>query len=187
MTDQIPQPPTLYPDGIFTAITTGILDATETFIVFDNITTNSLTVGSSSDNYWFEGPKLVGNSSGSFFGEGVCIFENFAIVGSSGNESSNYANIYENIGGLWTLVETLNPGSFVYFGTSVAIVSYSTIQTALISAGSYNTIGGVYVYQNTGSGWSQVTVLTPSDNIGSSNFGSSISESPSLVFISIQT
>lgn len=135
---------------------------------------STLIVGSASNSEWFEGAKLVYGINGLSQGFSCSLYGDYAIVGGA-NTSSNSALIYQNTNGIWSLVTRLTQTGGIAFGQAVSIVSSGSTQTAIVGASQDNTqIGSVYVYQNTGSGWTQITVLTPSDNIGTSFFGTSV-------------
>jgi len=97
---------------------------------------------------------------------------------------SEHVWIYQGInGGLlpsdWTqdiIIPSPNLPTDTGFGNAVSLLTTGTIQTLLIGQFQDNSgVGAVWVYQNVGSGWNANTKIIPSDNIGHSLFGYSVS------------
>jgi hypothetical protein len=102
---------------------------------------------------------------------------------SQDNSYVGAAWIYKGINGggspsNWSEVIKIVPNDIIgnsSFGTSVSLVVSGNIQTALIGGPLDNGVGAAWIYQNTGSGWTEITKIISTDNIGSSNFGFSVS------------
>jgi hypothetical protein len=143
--------------------------------------TTDLVIGTNSE--WFQGPKLIGTDAiGSAGSQGTSTFitGDYAIVGGTGdNNSIGAAWGYQKIDGIWTQINKLVPNDNIgeaQFGTSCFIVDNGSTQTALIGGPDDNSgVGAVWAFQNTGSGWSQVSKISPTDYIGLPHFGYSVS------------
>jgi hypothetical protein len=137
-----------------------------------------------------QGPKLTPSNEfggGSAFGDSVALSAdgNTALIGGpvDGGAGTSYSQtgavwVYTRTGSTWTeqakLTATYKPGGA--FGSSVALSADGS--TALIGSGSPGDglAGAAWVFTRSGTTWTEQTKLTaPSDEIGTSDFGSSVS------------
>ena len=121
----------------------------------------------------------IGTSS---FGSGVSLVVSGGVqtlvIGGPSDNGVGAAWIYQNTGSGWTEITKIIPSDNTGnsgFGNSVSLVVSGTTYTAIIGGPNDNSgLGAVWIYQNTGSGWTEVTKIIPSDNIGASSFGTSV-------------
>ncbi len=144
---------------------------------------------------WSQLQKLVASdrASSDNFGKTVDVNGNYAIVGAHLEDqdadglntlsSAGSAYVFELSGGTWTqqqkLVASDRTGSD-QFGTSVAISDYYAIVGASLEdedADGANTISGTgstYIFERSGSSWSQQQKIVASDRAINDRFGNSI-------------
>ena len=134
--------------------------------------------------------KLTPSDGPSGFGDSISISGNTAIVGAySDNDLGTYsgsAYVFRNTGSGWTQVAKLTasdggPGDF--FGFSVSIQGTTAIIGATWDGDLGEHSGSAYVFEETGSGWTQVAKLTASDGAAYEVFGGSVSLSGSTVIV----
>jgi hypothetical protein len=137
-----------------------------------------------------QGPKITPSDEfggGSAFGDSVALSAdgNTAVIGGpdDGGSGTSYSNtgavwIYTRTGSTWTeqakLTAPYKPGGA--FGASVALSADGN--TALIGSGSPGDgfPGAAWVFTRSGTTWTeQAKLAAPSDEIGNSDFGSSVS------------
>ena len=118
-------------------------------------------------------------SSGSF-GESVSIFGDYAIVGAPdflGGDDTTYtgrARIYHRDAGTWTLQDELDANSNK-FGSSVDIGEDFAIVGASGGISANGTFAGAaYIFQRTGSTWTEVEKLVPAGTPWFATFGSAV-------------
>ena len=118
-------------------------------------------------------------SSGSF-GESVSIFGDYAIVGAPdflGGDDTTYtgrARIYHRDAGTWTLQDELDANSNK-FGSSVDIGEDFAIVGASGGISANGTFAGAaYIFQRTGSTWTEVEKLVPAGTPWFAEFGSAV-------------
>jgi hypothetical protein len=99
-------------------------------------------------------------------------------------------HVFVRTGSTWTMQQTLRAsgsgaGSRIQFGTSVALSGDTALVGASsdVAAGS-DSRGSVYVFERTGSTWSEVQKLTGAENNGRFGFGHRIALSGSTAIIS---
>jgi len=153
-------PPLIPPSETFSAVSANISKI------------NNLTIGDSSQLTWISGPLL------NTFGTNVAINNNIALVGNpNGNTVSVFTYNQESI---WSNTATLTPPDLIgdsFFGFSLAITVNGLTQTIAVGGTGDNTnIGAVWIYQNTGSGWTEIIKIIPPSTgpnayIGTPNFG----------------
>jgi FG-GAP repeat len=133
---------------------------------------------------WSQDAKLTSldGAAGDAFGHVVSISGSSAIVGAPYDEDhgtySGAAYIFENDGSAWSQAGKLtavDAAANDFFGNSVSISGSTAIVGAYRDAdhGSYS--GSAYVFENDGSGWTQVAKFTASDAAASDVFGTSVS------------
>ena len=121
-------------------------------------------------------------TAGDFFGCPVSISDNFAIVGSYGDDDngsySGSAYIFERNGSTWSQVAKLTASDgaandlFGYWGISI----YGGYAIVL-------SIKSAYIYEKSGSDWNQAAKLTASDGVAGDIFGGSVSISGDYVIV----
>ncbi|OQY29002.1 MAG: hypothetical protein B6244_05535 [Candidatus Cloacimonetes bacterium 4572_55] len=125
-------------------------------------TTGSVSVFHKAGNSWVEQQKLRASdqSYGDFFGRSISIYNDYAIVGATGNddngEGSGSAYIFKREGSTWVekVKLTASDGAAEdFFGVSVAIASDYAIVGSDIS---------VYIFQRNGNNWTEQQKLTVS-------------------------
>ncbi len=135
---------------------------------------------------WTQRGKLTASNAapGDFFGDSVAISGSTAVVGAPGqNSSTGAAYVFERTGTKWTQRAKLTasnaaPGDF--FGDTVAISD----STAVVGAPLKNSsTGGAYVFERTGTAWSQQARLTDPDAAHGDFFGSSVAISGSTAVV----
>ena len=123
-------------------------------------------------------------ATGNFLGFNVAISGDTAIAGAprnvvNGNPNRGAAYVYVRTGTTWTQQQKLissDGGANDQFGYSVAVFG----DTAAV--GMYNdqdligtrSRGFVYIFQRTGTTWTQTQVLNPSDHVAGDTFGISL-------------
>ena len=166
----IPPGPLIPPSANFSSVSASLAEINDSLDV-GTLTTETLTISDQSE--WLLGPFL-GNAN---HGE-MALFDNIAIVG---NPTEDLATIYTFANNSWilnnvVLIPSDNIG-FANFGAYVAVITSGTTSTAIIGGTTdNNSIGAAWVYQNTGSGWTEVVKIIPPSSgpyayITSPNFG----------------
>lgn len=117
-----------------------------------------------------------------YFGYSVSIEGNIAIVGAPWNDdlgiNSGSVYIFQNSGSGWEQVEKLLPDDGAEgdeFGISVSISGDIVIIGAFHDDDKGHNSGSAYIFQNNGSGWTQIAKLLASDGEGGEEFGVSVS------------
>lgn len=129
----------------------------------------------------FQQAKLTasGGAEGNDFGTSVAISGSTAVVGAP-DSPIGAAYVFVRSGGVWSQEAELTPSDGVigdFFGYSVAI-SGSTVVVGAFDARSG--FGAAYVYERSGTTWSQQAELSPSDGDG---FGFSVAISGSTIAV----
>lgn len=134
---------------------------------------------SRSGTTWSFVQKLVASdyAAGHYFGIGVGIRQNRAVVGADGNEA---VYVFEPSGSTWVETQKLTASDSVAgdaFGTTIAVDSDG--ETFLVGApyddtGSNTDQGSAYVFSWTGTNFSQQQKLTASDGSANDLFGLSV-------------
>ncbi|WP_437761389.1 FG-GAP repeat protein [Sorangium sp. So ce281] len=137
-----------------------------------------------SGSSWTQQAKLVkfGTGSGTFFGESVAISGDTVLVGASNywnpSNTSGAAYVFVRSGSSWTGQQVLAPtGAAAYdaFGISVAIQGDRAVIGATGGdAASVSNTGSAYVFERSGSSWTQQQELFASDGASYDNFGNSV-------------
>jgi hypothetical protein len=126
-------------------------------------------------------------AAGDQFGWSVSISGDYAIVGAQDDDDkgvdSGSAYIFERTGSSWTEVAKLTPSDGRWghvFGWSVSISGDFAIVSAV---GDYSFAGAAYIFERTGSIWTEVDKLTASDRITQDYFGNSVSISGNYAIV----
>ncbi|WP_437620250.1 FG-GAP repeat protein [Sorangium sp. So ce1151] len=137
-----------------------------------------------SGSSWTQQAKLVkwGTVSGLYFGHSVAISGDSVIVGayyySNPWNNSGAAYVFVRSGSSWTGQQVLaptSPSAYDYFGMSVAIQGDRAVIGATGGdAPSVSETGSAYVFERSGSTWTQQQELFASDGAASDIFGTSI-------------
>ncbi len=136
---------------------------------------------------WGEVKKVTASdaATGNYFGVSVNIYEDYAIVGSTGNLSTYIFSVDEGGPDNWGQISILTPtdaGLFDQFGLSVCM--YNDI--LLVGSPEHQGEGAVYQFNKPQSGWANMTEtanLIASDVDNSSRFGSSVDMSGNFALI----
>ncbi|MCX7427752.1 MAG: Ig-like domain-containing protein [Planctomycetia bacterium] len=133
---------------------------------------------------WIQVAKLTADDDAAddYFGCSVSISGTRAIIGADldddGGTSSGSAYIFEDTGDGWIQVAklTADDGAAAdHFGHSVSISGNTAVVGAHGDDDDGDDSGSAYVFEDTGSGWTQVAKLTASDGTASDYFGGSVS------------
>ncbi|MBN1590165.1 MAG: hypothetical protein JW888_11665 [Pirellulales bacterium] len=137
---------------------------------------------------WVQVAKLTAadGAADDEFGYSVSISGSVAIVGAhfddDNGSGSGSAYIFEDTGSGWVQVAKLTAAdgaSYDYFGCSVSISGTTAIVGAFGDADNGSFSGAAYVFEDTGSGWTQIAKLTASDGAAGDSFGCNVSISGS--------
>jgi hypothetical protein len=133
---------------------------------------------------------------GDEFASSVSISGDTALIGApdatvEGKMFQGAAYVFVNNGGVWSQQQKLTASdgqAFDFFGTSVSISG----DTALIGApeapaGMSDEEGAAYIFVKNGGGWSQQQILTASDGLGETEFGTSVSISGDSALVGAPT
>lgn len=126
---------------------------------------------------WAQQQKLTASDGalGNYFGCGVSIYSDYALVGALGNNGNTGATyVYKNDGASWTEKDKLTASDGApmdQFGNSVSICD----EFALVgSYGDDGYKGSAYIYKLTGETWDEKQKLIASDGTLEDNFGWSV-------------
>eukprot|EP01083_Nonionella_stella_P104383 299074_1 len=127
-------------------------------------------------------PNIIGSSKQHRFGEGVSIYNNYALIGAPGYRTlqtpiTGVAYIFAKSNGSWTQEAQLLPNDLVdidNLGGQNSVSIYH--EYALLGAGDYEVPEGhkAYIFEKKQGKWEQVAKLLPSDGL-SNGFGDSVS------------
>jgi len=113
------------------------------------------------------------------FGCSVSISGDYAIIGASSTNYKGSAYIFVRVGGNWSQQAKLTASDGLvedYFGSSVSISGDNAIVGARgDDFGSNINQGSAYIFNRTGSTWTQQTKLIPTDAFYGDNFGNNVS------------
>jgi plastocyanin len=146
-----------------------------------------------SNGTWLEVQKLTAADAAANdqFGFAVSIDDNVAVVGARWSDknasiqNSGSAYVFENNGTNWIEIQKLiasDEDEFAVFGFSVDVSNNHIIVGSPFrnNGVSYTNAGSSYLFENNGTNWSQVQVLTASDETAQDKFGYSVSISGDL-------
>ncbi len=158
--------------------------------------TGSAYVFERSGSSWIQTAKITASDGAAedFFGGSVSISGDYAIVGASADDDngnlSGSAYIFEQSGSSWsqTAKLTASDGAIEdYFGHSVSVSSDYAIVGAYrdddIGDSSGSAFGSAYIFERSGSSWSQTAKLTASDGAIEDYFGLSVSVSSDYAIV----
>jgi hypothetical protein len=135
---------------------------------------------------WTQHAKLTASNAapGDFFGDTVAISDSTAVVGAPlTNSSTGAAYVFERAGTAWSQQARLtdpHAAAGDFFGSSVAISG----STAVVGAPRKDSLtGAAYVFERTGTEWSQQAKLTPTHPAADDFFGSSVAISGSTAVV----
>ncbi len=134
---------------------------------------------------WVQQAKLVPSDGAAydFFGTSLCISGDYALVGAHSDDlSKGSAYIFHRVGSTWTQQAKLTAAvrqQGAAFGASVCLDG----DYALIGASRDSSSGAAYVFRRSGSAWTQIAKLTPSDGASHDWFGVSMSLRGNLALI----
>jgi len=117
------------------------------------------------------------------FGSSVSIAGDSAIVGKP---FAGAAYVFRRTGGTWTQEQKLTASDHVvsdYFGTSVSIAADYAIVGAPYNDDNGSMSGSAYIFERSGSTWTQVAKLTASDGEAGDRFGISVSISGNYAIV----
>jgi len=134
---------------------------------------------------WPQSAKLLPSDGAglNYFGQNVAVSEATAIAGAHWHNSrQGAAYIFQDTGSGWTEVTKLTASdgaSNDQFGTDVSVSG----STAAVGACTYSSgeRGAVYIFQDSASGWTEVTKLTASDGAPGDHFAETVGISGSTV------
>jgi len=125
-----------------------------------------------------------------YFGYSVAISGTQAVVGAYGNDdngnASGAAYVYEDSGAGWVEVAQLNADDAAagdLFGYSVAIDNGTVVVGAHGDDDNGGASGSVYLFEDNGSGWTQIAKLTSSDGAAGDYFGAAVAIGDSAVLV----
>lgn len=126
---------------------------------------------------WIEKQRLT-NPNGSFdkiFGQSVATNGNFIVITEPWARS---AHIYSKSGSTWVLEKTITVTNVAteVFGISCDIYENTiVIGSGAVFAMYCSAVGSAYVYEKTGTDWTNTAILTPSDGTPTDGFGDYVS------------
>jgi len=142
---------------------------------------------------WLQEAKLTAADAGMFnrFGRAVALDGDTAIVGAAEDDdlgaASGSAYVFVRSGTVWTQQAKLTAqggAAHDWFGLTVDLLG----DTAVVGANAYDHPGGsnagaAFVFERTGTTWSQQALLVASDADADDNFGCSVSISEDLILV----
>ena len=141
---------------------------------------------------WTQVAKLVADdgAESDHFGKCVSICNGTVVVGSyydddNGTDSGS-AYVFEDTGSGWVQVAKLTADDGTesdHFGESVSVSDGTVIVGAYGNDGIGSNSGAAYLFEDTGSGWTQVAKLTADDGRSSDSFGGSVSISGNTAIV----
>ena len=146
---------------------------------------------------WVEAQKLSASDAAADdqFGYAVSIDGNVVVIGARfddkniNDQNSGSAYVFENNGTNWSETQKLTASDadgFAVFGFSVDVSNnYIVIGSPYRDYGvSYTNSGASYVFENNGTNWTEIQLLTASDEASYDNFGYSVSISDNRIITS---
>jgi len=144
---------------------------------------------------WVELATLFGDDpardQSDHFGDSVAIFEDTIFVGAPGEYfggacCAGAAFVFEYDGALWSQTAKLtasDSATFLGFGSAVALEGDRALIGAPGGLAGGTRVGAAYVFERSGSVWTEMAKLTPSDGALFDAFGKSVSLSGDLALI----
>jgi len=129
---------------------------------------------------WTEITKIIGQQEGAYFGEGLAMNENYAIIGAcediNANTDQGAVYIYENNGDTWTQTDKLiapDGEAGARFGSDIAFNN-----DYLIIGANYTSVldgySAAYVYENIDGTWTFKEKIEPADAQAGDRFGDAV-------------
>ncbi|MBK7093855.1 MAG: FG-GAP repeat protein [Saprospiraceae bacterium] len=151
-----------------------------------NTAQGSAYIFNRSGTVWTQQAKLTASdgAANDKFGWSVSISGDYAVIGASyddigGNTDQGSAYVFNRTGTTWTQQASLTASDGAandYFGYSVSISGdYAVIGAYLDDIGSNANQGSAYVFNRSGTSWTQQASLTASDGAANDYFGHSVS------------
>lgn len=143
-----------------------------------NSSTGSVYVFELSGGTWSETAILTASNgvAGDFFGRSISLSGDKILVGADGkNSSEGSAYVFELSGGTWSQTAILTASNGLAddrFGYAVSINGDKTIVGAF---GKTSNTGSAYIFELSGSTWTETDILTASNGAANDRFGSSVS------------
>ncbi len=119
----------------------------------------------------------LGASAFDQFGFSVSIDETTAVVGAPGVDGTGAVEIYQRSGGVWARQARIRPGGAAPgsgFGFSVSIRGDTLVAGAPYNAAAGESAGAAYVFQETGTTWTERRLLIATDAAAQDLFGFSV-------------
>jgi hypothetical protein len=143
---------------------------------------------------WSEAKKLTPSDPDSYdwFGDSVAIAGDYLVVASPldddlwDNEGAVY--VFERIGGVWTQIDKITTSDGELddrFGEAVAISGTRIAVGAVGDDDAGSNAGAVYVFDKSGSTWSEVAKVTASDAASSEEFGTKVALNGDVVVVGV--
>ncbi|HLA84673.1 MAG TPA: Ig-like domain-containing protein, partial [Thermoguttaceae bacterium] len=141
---------------------------------------------------WTQVAKLTASDAlaGDGFGQSVSLDGATAIVGAYGDDDKGYASgsayVFKDAGSGWTQIQKLTAADGSagdYFGLSVSVSGSTIIVGSPDDDDGGSSAGSAYVFQNTGSSWTQIAKRTANDGAASDCFGCSVSTDGATVLV----
>jgi MYXO-CTERM domain-containing protein len=160
----------------------------------DGVGTNSgsVYVFTRSGTIWAEQAKLTAAdaAAGDEFGHAVAVSGNTALVGARGNDdagaNSGSAYVFVRTGTVWSQQAKLtasNAAAGQVFGVAVALEGDTAIIGAYLADAPLADSGAVYVFQRSGTSWSESAILTAFDAAAGDRFGRAVAISGNTVMV----
>ncbi|MCY7350129.1 MAG: hypothetical protein LH606_05620, partial [Cytophagaceae bacterium] len=138
--------------------------------------------------------KITANprESGAVFGGSVAVDGAVMVVGAYNESGGGAAYVYELSGGTWTQTARLvanDRAAGDYFGVSVGISGTTLVVGAVLEdedasgGNSLDKAGSAYVFEKSGSTWTQTAKLVANDRAESDYFGTSVGISGSTIVV----
>ena len=141
-----------------------------------------------SSNTWSLQSNLIPSNGigGSKFGDSVALSDDgntCAVGGDADNSNIGAVWIFTRSGSTWTQQAKLVPSDYILAGFYVGFggaISLSPDGNTLVASGPLDNLqtGATWVFTRSGTTWTQQVKLVPSDAVGYSGFGSSVSIKP---------
>jgi hypothetical protein len=141
---------------------------------------------------WIQHAKLVPPSGASYdyFGEGVALSGDTAVVGAPGELDRGAAYVYRQRLGSWDLQARLVDSRVSgegNFGAALALSGSTVVVGApRTNVGNFENRGAAFVFKNTGSVWTPESMLTPANPLNAREFGSLVSLSGDTALIGVR-
>ena len=153
----------------------------------DNLT-GSAYVFTKSGVSWTQQAKLTASdkTAGDQFGAAVSISGNTVVVGAAGNGTGGSVYVFTGSGASWTQQAKLTASDAEAddsFGRAVSVSGDTIAVGADADDDGGTSSGSVYIFQRSGTAWTQQAKLTASDAAAYDSFGSSLSLSGNTVAV----